>query len=76
MTNAEKFILKEAGAKEAVVSLLKIFDGKSYQFANAALNTAKKYLNEESQFKATNALKKIEELTAAEEPKTAPKKKQ
>ena len=68
MTNAEKFILKEAGAKDAVVALLKIFDGKSYQFANAALNTAKKFLNEESQFKAENALKKIE--TIAE--KTAP----
>lgn len=41
MTNAEKFILKEKGAKDAIIALLKIFDGKSYEFANAVLNTAK-----------------------------------
>ena len=68
MTNTEKFILKESGAKEAVTALLKIFDGKSYQFANATLNAAKKYLNEESQFSAKNALSKIDSLTDAEKP--------
>ena len=76
MTSTEKFILKEAGAKDAVVALLKIFDGKSYQFANAALNTAKKFLNEESQFKAENALQKIETIVATEKTVVAPKKKQ
>ena len=30
MTNTEKFILKESGAKETVIALLKLFDGKSY----------------------------------------------
>ena len=74
MTNTEKFILNDKGAKDAVVALLKIFDGKNYQFANAALNTAKKFLNEESQFKAENALKKIETIANAKAP--APKKKQ
>ena len=42
MTNSEKFILKEQGAKGAVISVLKIFDGRSYDFANSALNIAKK----------------------------------
>ena len=68
MTNTEKFILKESGAIEAVVALLKIFDGKNYQFANAALNSAKKFLNEESQFSATKALNKIDLLTEKEKP--------
>ena len=72
MTNAEKFILKETGGKEAVTALLKIFDGKSYKFANSALNAAKLFLNEESQFKAEKALQKINSLV--ENP--APKKKQ
>ena len=76
MTSTEKFILQESGAKEAVIALLKIFDGKSYQFANAALNTAKKFLNEESQFKAENALKKIETIAAAEKTVVTAKKKQ
>ena len=68
MTNMEKFILKESGAKETVIALLKLFDGKSYQFANSALNVAKKYLNEESQFSAKKALSKINSLTDAEKP--------
>ena len=75
MTNTEKFILQESGAKEAVVALLKIFDGKSYQFANSALNAAKMFLNEESHFKAENALKKIETIAEKTAPVT-PKKKQ
>ena len=62
MTNVEKFILKEKGAKEAVEMLLALFDGKSYKFANSALNAAKMFLNEESQFKAENALQKLETL--------------
>ena len=62
MTNAEKFILKEKGAKEAIEMLLALFDGKSYKFANSALNAAKMFLNEESQFKAENALQKLETL--------------
>ena len=62
MTNTEKFILKEKGAKEAVEMLLALFDGKSYKFANSALNVAKMFLNEESQFKAENALQKLETL--------------
>ena len=73
MTNTEKFILKEKDAKEAVTALLKIFDGKSYKFANAALNTAKNFLNEDSQFKADSALKKIEQLIDAKV-ETSPKK--
>jgi len=64
MTNLEKFILKEKDAKEIVVELLRLFDGKSYKFANAALNTAKTFLTEESQFKSDSALKKIEDLTS------------
>ena len=68
MTNTEKFILKESGAKETVIALLKLFDGKSYQFANSVLNVAKKYLNEESQFSAKKALSKINSLTDAEKP--------
>ena len=63
MTNTEKFILKEKDAKSTVIALLKLFDGKSYKFANAALNTAKNFLNEESQFKAESALNKIAALT-------------
>lgn len=74
MTNAEKFILKEKNAKETVVALLTLFDGKSYQFANAALNTAKMFLNENSQFNVGNALSKIHSLTEKENP--SPKKKQ
>ena len=50
MTNTEKFILKESGAKEAVTALLKIFDGKSYQFANATLNAAKIAIQREKRF--------------------------
>ena len=63
MTNTEKFILKESGAKETVTEILKVFNGKSYKFANAALNAAKTFLNEDSTFQASNALKKIEGLT-------------
>ena len=63
MTNTEKFILKENGAKETVTEILKVFNGKSYKFANAALNAAKTFLNEDSTFQAANALKKIEGLT-------------
>ena len=43
MTNTEKFILKEKGAKEIVMSIISVFDGKSYKFANAALNAAKMF---------------------------------
>lgn len=68
MTTTEKFLLKESGAKETVTALLKIFDGKSYQFANSALNVAKKFLNEESQFNATNALNIIDLITEKEKP--------
>lgn len=74
MTNAEKFILKEKEAKETVIALLSLFNGKSYKFANSALNTAKMFLNEESQFKADNALKKINSLVDKEN--SASKKKQ
>ena len=62
MTNTEKFVLKEKGAKETVEMLLALFDGKSYKFANSALNAAKMFLNEESQFKAENALQKLDML--------------
>ena len=62
MTNAEKFILKEKGAKETVRALVTLFHGKSYKFANSALNAAKMFLTEESTFKADNALKKIEKI--------------
>jgi len=62
MTNTEKFLMKEKGAKEAVEMLLALFDGKSYKFANSALNAAKMFLNEESQFQATSALQKLEML--------------
>ena len=72
MTNAEKFILKEKEAKETVIALLSLFNGRSYKFANSALNAAKMFLNEESQFKAEKALQKINSLV--ENP--APKKKQ
>ena len=65
MTNAEKFMLKEKGAKEIVMSIISVFDGKSYKFANSALNAAKMFLNEESQFKAEGALNKIAALTDA-----------
>ena len=65
MTNSEKFLLKEKDAKEIVTALVKLFDGKSYKFANAALNAAKIFLIEESQFKAENVLKKIAALTDA-----------
>lgn len=74
MTNTEKFILKENGAKEAVTSLLKVLDGKSYSFADSALKTAKKFLNEDSHFNAKNALKKIDELTEIKSAGTAKKK--
>ena len=74
MTNAEKFILKESGAKETVIALLSLFNGKSYKFANSALNAAKMFLNEESHFEAANALQKINSLVEKENP--APKKKQ
>ncbi len=73
MTTTEKFLVQEKDAKETVTELLKMFDGKSYRFANAALNTVKKFLNEESQFKAANALQKINSLVDKENP--APKKK-
>lgn len=63
MTSTEKFILKEEGAREAVVALLKVFDGKSYKFANTALNTAKMFINEESQFNAKKALDKIKSMS-------------
>ena len=72
MTTTEKFLTKENGAKDSVIAVLKIFDGKSYKFANATLNTVKNFLNEESQFSAKNALKKIENMTTAE---VAPKPK-
>ena len=62
MTNAEKFILKEKEGKETVIALLSLFDGRSYKFANSALNAVKMFLNEESQFKAENALQKIHSL--------------
>ena len=77
MTNAEKFILKEKDAKETVIALLSLFNGKNYKFANAALNTAKMFLNEESQFQAANALMKINSLVQKENPApvTSPKKK-
>lgn len=65
MTNSEKFLLKEKDAKEIVTALVKLFDGKSYKFANSALNAAKIFLTEESQFKAENVLKKIAALTDA-----------
>ena len=73
MTNAEKFILKEKEGKETVIALLSLFNGRSYKFANSALNAAKMFLNEESQFKAENALQKIHSLAEKENP--APKKK-
>ena len=77
MTNTEKFILKEKGAKEIVMSIISVFDGKSYKFANAALNAAKMFLNEESQFKAETALKRIAALSDTEKTAPAtPKKKQ
>lgn len=59
MTNTEKFIMKEKGAQETVEMLLALFDGKNYKFANSALNAAKMFLSEESQFKAENALIKL-----------------
>ena len=62
MTNAEKFILKEKEGKETVIALLSLFNGRSYKFANSALNAAKMFLNEESQFKAENALRKLDTL--------------
>lgn len=62
MTNAEKFILKEKDAKETVRALVSLFNGKSYKFANSALNAAKNFLNEESTFNAGNALMKIDSL--------------
>ncbi len=65
MTNTEKFILKEDGAKETVTAILKLFDGKSYKFSNAALNAAKSYLVEDSYFNAKNALKNISSLDGA-----------
>ena len=68
MTNTEKFILKEKDAKETVIALLSLFNGKSYKFANAALNIAKKFLNEESQFQAGNAVQKINALVQKENP--------
>ena len=71
MTNAEKFILKEKDAKETVIALLSLFNGKNYKFANAALNTAKIFLNEESQFQAANALMKINSLVDKEKPASA-----
>ena len=76
MTNAEKFILKEKDAKETVIALLSLFNGKNYKFANAALNTAKMFLNEESQFKAETALKRIAALSEAKTAPVTPKKKQ
>lgn len=76
MTNTEKFILKEKGAKEIVMSIISVFDGKSYKFANAALNAAKMFLNEESQFKAEIALKRIAALSDAKTAPVTPKKKQ
>jgi len=76
MTNTEKFILKEKGAKEIVMSIISVFDGKSYKFANAALNAAKMFLNEESQFKAETALKRIAALSDAKTAPVTPKKKQ
>mgnify|MGYP003571266274 CR=1 FL=1 len=71
MTNTEKFLLKENGAKEIVMSIISVFDGKSYKFANAALNAAKMFLNEESQFQAANALMKINSLVDKEKPASA-----
>ena len=68
MTNTEKFILKEKNGKETVIALLSLFNGKNYKFANAALNAAKMFLNEESQFKAENALQKIHALADKENP--------
>ena len=65
MTNTEKFILKEKEAKKTVIALLSLFNGRSYKFANSALNAAKMFLNEESQFKAESALNKIAALTDA-----------
>ena len=65
MTNTEKFVLKEDGAKETVTAILKLFDGKSYKFANAALNAAKSYLVEDSHFDLKNALKNISSLELA-----------
>ena len=64
MTNTEKFILKEKDAKDAVLTILTALDGKNYKFANSALNAAKMFLNEESQFKAENAVQKLELLFA------------
>ena len=74
MTNTEKFILEENGAKETVTEILKILDGKSYSFADSALKTAKKFLNEDSNFNAKNALKKISELADIVPTKPAKKK--
>ena len=65
MTNAEKLILKDEKAKKAVTAILKLFDGKNYKFANAALNAAKSYLVEDSHFNAKNALKNISSLDGA-----------
>ena len=76
MTNVEKLILKEKGAREAIEMLLALFDGKSYKFANSALNAAKMFLNEESQFKAETALKRIAALSDAKTAPVTPKKKQ
>ena len=64
MTNTEKFILKEKDAKDAVLTILTALDSKNYKFANSALNAAKMFLNEESQFKAENAVQKLELLFA------------
>lgn len=66
MTNTEKFILKEKDAKDAVLTILAVLDGKNYKFSNAALNTAKMFLNEESHFDAANALMKINSLVNKE----------
>lgn len=66
MTNSEKFILKEKDSKETLIVLLSLFNGKSYKFANSALNTAKMFLNEESHFDAANALMKINSLVNKE----------
>lgn len=74
MTNTEKFILKEKGAKEIVMSIVSVFDGKSYKFANAALNAAKTFLNEDSTFTASTALKKIAALSDTPAPEIPAKK--
>ncbi len=69
MTTTERFILKENGAKETVRALVSLFNGKSYKFANSALNAAKSFLNEDSTFKAGNALAKIDALGDTPTPK-------